>query len=122
MRASAPAESVQHLSRAVALAGPSSTERRDLLLSLGEACLLSGQLEDAERAFDQARRSFDPDDGLRLGRALHGVGRTQWRRERLQESRDSLGRAAELLEADPGVELVSALLDLASRRRQPARE
>ena len=115
MSAYAAEEAVSHFKTALALTTENDERRGELLLQVGEACSLSGDEQGAVEAFTAAQERFaQSGNRAHSARASLLLGRAWWRQEAIAEARAAFEAAHQLLQNQPGPELVEVLVDLAT--------
>src|SRR5581483_11869252 len=97
MRSSALEDAIYHYQMALQLLASDDEKRASLLLGLGEAAMLAGMERKAIEAFTQALAHVSHLNKSQAARAAHGLGLTRWRLGDLQEARNALIYALELL-------------------------
>jgi DNA-binding CsgD family transcriptional regulator/tetratricopeptide (TPR) repeat protein len=106
-----------HYRTALELLDPLDERSGDLLLNLGEAAVLGGDISAAVNAFAAAQGWFrQVGNRLTAARAAYGLGRALWRQENLQPARTALESALALLEDGqaPPAEIIRVLVELGS--------
>ena len=106
-------EAITHYRTALDLLGKEDRRRGEVLLKFGEAALLAGQEEEAERAFLTAQEWLWPEgDQEVLARVIHGLGRAYWQQDKRAEARAALEQGLALLGDRSCAEAVDILTDL----------
>ena len=115
MQSYAAEEARLHFRAAFSLLDGPDARRGEVLLGLGEACLLAGDEKDSARWFRQALAELEADDFPARARAAHGLGRALWRQDELEPARQALEEGLRVLgEATSLSEAVLLRVDLAT--------
>jgi DNA-binding CsgD family transcriptional regulator len=113
LQMAAAEEAIAHYRTALGLLSEEDRRRGDVLIRLGEAALMVGQEEEAERAYSAAQRwLLQVDDREALAKAVHGLGQAYWRQDKRAAARAAFEQALALLGDPPCTEAVEVMTDL----------
>jgi len=113
LQMAAAEEALSHYRTVLGLLSEEDTRQGDVLLRLGEAALLAGLEEEAERAYSAAQSwLLQKGDREALAKAVHGLGRAYWQQDKRAAARAALEQGLALLGDRPCVEAVDILTDL----------
>src|SRR5712691_9046721 len=107
LQTAAAEEALSHYRTVLSLLSEEDRRRGDVLLRLGEAALLAGQEEEAERAYTAAQDWLLPESNQEvLAKAVHGLGRAYWQQDKRAAARAALEQGLMLLGDHPRAETV----------------
>jgi len=113
LQSSASKEGVRHYQNALKLLEPSDDRYGTLLLGLGEAALLAGDINEATGAYETALLwLLQAGDQHAAARAAYNLGLVQWRQEAVKAARVAFEHALTLLGNTISAEVVGILVDL----------
>jgi DNA-binding CsgD family transcriptional regulator len=113
LQTAAVEEAIAHYRTALDLLSEEDRRRGDVLLRLGEAALLAGLEEEAERAYTAAQGwLLQEGDQEALAKAVHGLGRACWQQDKRDAARAAFEQGLALLGDRPCAEAVDILTDL----------
>jgi DNA-binding CsgD family transcriptional regulator len=113
LQMAAAEEAIAYYRTALDLLSEEDRRRGDVLLRLGEAALLAGQEEEAERSYSAAQGwLLQEGDREALAKAVHGLGQAYWRLDKRAAARAALEQGLALLGDRPCAEAVDVLTDL----------
>src|SRR6266566_2881747 len=113
LQTAAAEEAISHYRTTLDLLSAQDRRRGDVLLRLGEAALLAGKEEEAERAYTGAQCwLLQEDDREALAKAVHGFGRACWQQDKRDAARAAFEQGLALLGDRPCAETVDILTDL----------
>jgi DNA-binding NarL/FixJ family response regulator len=113
LQMAAAEEALSHFRAALGLLSEEDRRRGDVLLRLGEAALMAGQEDEAERAYTAAQDWLRAEgDREALSKAIHGLGQACWRQDKRVAARTAFEQALALLGDRLCAEAVEVLTDL----------
>jgi DNA-binding CsgD family transcriptional regulator len=113
LQTAAAEEALSHYRTVLDLLSEEDRRRGDVLLRLGEAALLAGQEEEAERAYTAAQDwLLQEGDREALAKAAHGLGRACWQQDKRDAARAAFEQGLALLGDRLCAQAVDILTDL----------